>query len=675
MRYLATALVALLAWGTQVPSAAADPVKCRLGILKASAQYARVTLAARQRCEDAIVKAKSAVCPDTAANTVFAKAATKLDQLIAKACGGKNKVCNPADAGPDADDTPAALGFPAECPDYGGEPCGQPLAGCADLGPCLRCLADGAVADDADLAWDGFLVPSPQKPVVKCQRAIGRSSGALFAAISKALQKCWQAVATGKVAGPCPVPGDTKAAAAIAKATAKHADAVCKACGGIGDRAPADGQCDGGTPLDLAVVGRPAACGPDGASCGGAIPDLDALVACQRCATTFTATCADRAAAQGLIGFPPSCTGTPIAFVEAEVDGQGGVDGLDFPFAAAVSPDGKHVYVAGEFDDSIAVFARNAASGALAFVGKVTDGVGGVTGINLVLAVTVSPDGAHVYTASLDGAVAAFARNPTTGALTFVEAEVDGQGGVDGLGFARDVVVSPDGAHVYAAGLADDAVAIFGRNPTSGALTFVGLVKDGVGGVDGIDGAIALAFAPGGTRLYVASNVEHAVTAFARDAGTGLLTFIETEKNGVNGVAGLFAVNDVTVSPDGGHVYTTASSPGSIAIFARDAATGALAFQDVVNDGEGGVDGIGGAAAIVVAPNGSRVFVSGGQDKAIVAFTRDPQTGALQFAAALFDGADVEHLAEPAVLAVSPDGAHLYVPGSDDDAINVFAVQ
>ena len=69
MRYLATAAVAaLLAWGTLVPLAAADPVKCRLGVLKASAEYARVTLAARQRCEDAIVKAKSAVCPDPAAN-------------------------------------------------------------------------------------------------------------------------------------------------------------------------------------------------------------------------------------------------------------------------------------------------------------------------------------------------------------------------------------------------------------------------------------------------------------------------------------------------------------------------------------------------------------------------------------------------------------------------------
>ena len=41
--------------------------------------------------------------------------------------------------------------------------------------------------------------------------------------------------------------------------------------------------------------------------------------------------------------------------------------------------------------------------------------------------VAVSPDGAHVYVASLnDHAVAVFARDGTTGALAFVEAQFDG---------------------------------------------------------------------------------------------------------------------------------------------------------------------------------------------------------------------------------------------------------
>ena len=57
--------------------------------------------------------------------------------------------------------------------------------------------------------------------------------------------------------------------------------------------------------------------------------------------------------------------------------------------------------------------------------------------------------------------MAVFSRNSTTGALTFVEVQKDGVGGVDGLNGARSVTVSPDGSHLYAAGLLDHAVAVF----------------------------------------------------------------------------------------------------------------------------------------------------------------------------------------------------------------------
>jgi cysteine-rich repeat protein len=88
--------------------------------------------------------------------------------------------------------------------------------------------------------------------------------------------------------------------------------------------------------------------------------------------------------------------------------------------------------------------------------------VKGVDGLDYATGVTVSPDGGHVYVASVgDGAVAVFARNSVTGALAFVEAEKDGVGGVDGLDRALSVTVSPDGAHVYVASFADGAVVTF----------------------------------------------------------------------------------------------------------------------------------------------------------------------------------------------------------------------
>jgi len=57
--------------------------------------------------------------------------------------------------------------------------------------------------------------------------------------------------------------------------------------------------------------------------------------------------------------------------------------------------------------------------------------------------------------------------------LSFVESHRDGVGGVDGLDGTQSAIVSPDGKHVYATGLRDDAVAVFRRSSTNGSLSFV----------------------------------------------------------------------------------------------------------------------------------------------------------------------------------------------------------
>ena len=80
------------------------------------------------------------------------------------------------------------------------------------------------------------------------------------------------------------------------------------------------------------------------------------------------------------------------------------------------------------------------------------------------MSVTVSPDCGHVYvTGSNERSVAVFSRQPSSGELTFVQVLRDGQDGVDGVNGANSVIVSPDGSHVYVAGHHDDAVAVLSR--------------------------------------------------------------------------------------------------------------------------------------------------------------------------------------------------------------------
>ena len=116
--------------------------------------------------------------------------------------------------------------------------------------------------------------------------------------------------------------------------------------------------------------------------------------------------------------------------------------------SVSVSPDGKHVYAAGEKDIALAVLSRDSSTGDLTFVERIKDGVNGVDGLHAVRSVAVSHDGKNVYAAGYwDDSVAVFSRDASTGSLTFVEVHEGGYGksGGDGLYHAVSVVVSPDG--------------------------------------------------------------------------------------------------------------------------------------------------------------------------------------------------------------------------------------
>ena len=169
----------------------------------------------------------------------------------------------------------------------------------------------------------------------------------------------------------------------------------------------------------------------------------------------------------------------------------------------------------------------------MTFVEVEKDGVGGVDGLYGVISVTVSPDGKYVYSAYVtDDAVAAFGRNATTGELTFVEDEKDGTGGVDGFDRAASIALNPDGKRLYVAAKNDDALAVFSQNAMVGNLTFIEIVEDGEGG-DGLDGATSVTVSPDGDHVYATSNQDHTLTVFIRNGTTGNLAFVEAQKDGV----------------------------------------------------------------------------------------------------------------------------------------------
>lgn len=372
-----------------------------------------------------------------------------------------------------------------------------------------------------------------------------------------------------------------------------------------------------------------------------------------------------------------------LTFIEAESLAQ--IESLFGATGVAVTPDGNHVYVVGQYDDAIAGFVRNHVDGSLTYLFSLKDGdvqgLDTIDGLDGAESVAISPDGEHVYVASFtDSAVALFDRNPADGTLDFVTVYKDSSlgGTVPSLLGASSITLSPDGGQVYVAATTDDAVAVFTRDtvpasPTFGQLTPAGGPVDSVGGVDGLDGAQWVRVAPDGAHVYVASGVDKAIGVFSRNGATGALTFVQAVKDGAGGANGLDGASSVAVSVDGTSVYATGPNEDAVAVFARNLGTGALTFVEMEVDGVNGVDGLDGATGVVGSFDGRYVYVNGYLDDSVAVFARDTTTGALTYMEREKNGfGTVTGLARPVEIAVSGDDQHLYVCGNNEDAVVVF---
>jgi hypothetical protein len=226
-----------------------------------------------------------------------------------------------------------------------------------------------------------------------------------------------------------------------------------------------------------------------------------------------------------------------------------------------------------------------------------------------------------------------------------------GSGGACGDGTALDgagdVAASPDGEHVYVASGASGAVAIFDRDPTTGALTqkpgTAGCIsEDGTGALcqngTALQGPSVVVASPDGRGVYVASDVSDAVGVFDRDAATGALTqkpgtagcVSETGSGGgcQDGTA-LSGITDVAASPDGESVYVASAQSDAVAVFDRDPATGALTQKPgsacVSENGTGACqDGtaLELAYGVATSPDGKSVYVAAIVSDAVAVFDR-----------------------------------------------------
>ncbi len=197
------------------------------------------------------------------------------------------------------------------------------------------------------------------------------------------------------------------------------------------------------------------------------------------------------------------------------------------PFGVAVTPDGKHAYVAlNAFAGTVSVIdtVTNTVVGTPIPVGNVPDGV------------AVTPDGKHVYVTNFNGGNVSVIDTSTNTVGTTI---LVGNGPVG-------VAFSPDGKHAYVANDNSDNVSVID--------TATNMVVATVAVRSSPD---AVAVTPDGIHAYVTNNGSNNVSVIDTASNTVVATV--PVGNGPHGVA---------VTPDGKHAYVTNNASTNVSVIA-----------------------------------------------------------------------------------------------------------
>src|SRR5579859_1588971 len=387
---------------------------------------------------------------------------------------------------------------------------------------------------------------------------------------------------------------------------------------------------------------------------------------------TATLTLSTNDGTQPSVVYNLSCKGIPTPspdFGPGTSIGNSPDHGLAGAFGVAVSPSGAYVYSAGNTDGKVGSFARNPLSGALSFLTWIHDGF--FHALDSAIQIAVSPDGKNAYvTAQAFNTLDVLTVDPShPGQMSFSNYQITNPPQLAG---AHGVAVSPDGRSVYATGYISNSVVAFSRNLSDGHLTF----KQAIIANPGLHGAEGLAVSPDGQNVYVAAGPDSthgSLDVFKRNPTDSTLTHVQTNLQSDTNLSGLAGAYQVSVSPDGQNVYVAATGTNAIVAFTRNPADGSLQWLATYVNGTGGIDGMNGPLGIDTTPDGLHVIASGFSEASVAVFDRDPANGFLTFNSKVQRDINGNPPLNGALeVRVSPDGHNVYVAAYADNAIAVL---
>ena len=347
-----------------------------------------------------------------------------------------------------------------------------------------------------------------------------------------------------------------------------------------------------------------------------------------------------------------------LTLIDSWRDGQDGISGLDGVMGLAMSPDDKFVYSAAFNADSIGIYRRSSADGRLALVSQVVDEAGGVTGLNGVSALAVSADNGFLYAlGSLDNSISVFSRDLSGGLLTLEQVVKQGDPGVSGLSTPASLALSADGKSLYVGG---DGLVVFARD-AGGLLRFVSHHQEA-----GTAATNALLLSADGSQLYSASLSTHTVVQFDR-ASDGALSLVRAYVDGFDDVVGMRGAYDLAFNADESLLFVAGSIDNSLVIFDR-AVDGGLSFNSKITN----TDALVGLRSVLLSPKGDVLFSAANSSSAVANFCLGADVLLSEF---LKEGGGGVSGALGGVsdLVIDSSGRHLYGAALTSDSIALFS--
>lgn len=182
----------------------------------------------------------------------------------------------------------------------------------------------------------------------------------------------------------------------------------------------------------------------------------------------------------------------------------------------------------------------------------------------------------------------------------------------------HSVTFSPDNRFVHVCDLGLDRIFRYALDPAAATLTPAGETasRPGAGPRHG-------KFSADGKFLYVINELNGTIEVFAADPATGALTRVQTAATLPAGFTGENICAEIRLSPDGRFVYGSNRGHDSLAVFARDAATGMLTPVEIVPTGGKHPRNFN------LSPDGRWLVCANKDSDNVTVFARDAATGRL----------------------------------------------